>query len=603
MSDAAMLSNDQKDLDEDDSDSEEDSDDELLLTQEEQIAPVTATPAEIATPTETATGTVLLTGNATEIATPTETATGTVLLTGNATEIDTLAAGPALPTEKATEIDTPDEGVLPMESPDSWSDFPSYFPLVKSSDCTTISGPYSDTGSINSQVTGIATLVEAVPPTKTPTETPTPTETLIPGAVPVTASPARAVLSTETVTPETVPPTETATSATNSSLTETATPVAVPGTATPAADTTPKENPEETATLTETPITTATPNATAYLSTTLYIVLLAELPFILDKKERSLKVVCNDENLHSVYESVDTMLLRDLRQRLKCHNISSKGLSRGDLQRKLFECYAHLTPPVKPPPVKPLLHKKSQPKRTCNLRQSSPLEQQQKKAAKKIQRKRCKKAAAFVEDPVVVDSASEDSDACVVATILPSSQEQPHQKAPPPVPPKQHNTNRVPLGAPAESCAQIKGDRTVSNFELMARRGVLLQLGTTYDTNKGEGNPKVQFGMFSYDEMIAEPWKQQKAEDPNYTRTEGGQFSFLVPAGFNSRDFGEKLEAIGKEMKESEEGLKEGKNWRIVQDIYEWHVRLFGTKAFRPNGARTTNQVKKNNTMLGRGYN
>ena len=53
------------------------------------------------------------------------------------------------------------------------------------------------------------------------------------------------------------------------------------------------------------------------------------------------------------------------------------------------------------------------------------------------------------------------------------------------------------------------------------------------------------------------------------------QVTFLTPRGLDTTAFGATLESIGKEMKE---GVTEGTNWEIAQDIFGHHQLLFGKK-------------------------
>ena len=123
-----------------------------------------------------------------------------------------------------------------------------------------------------------------------------------------------------------------------------------------------------------------------------------------------------------------------------------------------------------------------------------------------------------------------------------------------------------------ESFEQVKDNTSARVFKGAARKVKELQICTTWEHNRDIKNkPKVQFILMSYDEMVSEPKKSYLSR---YKREES-QISFLVPTGFDPKAMGEVFEQIGKEMKT---GCTSGRNWKVVQDIYEQHVRLFGTK-------------------------
>ena len=102
----------------------------------------------------------------------------------------------------------------------------------------------------------------------------------------------------------------------------------------------------------------------------------------------------------------------------------------------------------------------------------------------------------------------------------------------------------------------------------------------------------------SHDEMVSEPKKSYLAR----CKREASQILFLVPTGFDPKAMGEVFEQIGKEMKT---GCTSGRNWKVVQDIHEQHVRLFGTKKFRSQGSGTLKdkQAAKHHPEFGHGYN
>jgi len=147
--------------------------------------------------------------------------------------------------------------------------------------------------------------------------------------------------------------------------------------------------------------------------------------------------------------------------------------------------------------------------------------------------------------------------------------------------------------------AQVKDDTVARKFELAARRVVELQLLSTWEDEIDQNeHPKVQFGFFSYDEMVAEP---NNAKNARFRRQKGGQFTFQVPEGFDLKVMGEKLEKIGKEMKKGARGTRSGKNWKIVEYIKDHHHRVFGpNKKFRPQNKNK--QAQKSNKFLGPGY-
>ena len=47
-------------------------------------------------------------------------------------------------------------------------------------------------------------------------------------------------------------------------------------------------------------------------------------------------------------------------------------------------------------------------------------------------------------------------------------------------------------------------------------------------------------------------------------------------------------------------GSKKGRNWKVVKDIFEYHVCLFGRKKFQTQG--TNKQAARNTALFGRGY-
>ena len=165
--------------------------------------------------------------------------------------------------------------------------------------------------------------------------------------------------------------------------------------------------------------------------------------------------------------------------------------------------------------------------------------------------------------------------------------------------PGDRTSHRRSSTSPPTKIVEVKDDNSIRKFELVARRTKELQLITTWaDPYDIEDKPKLQFSLMSYDEMIPEPTKAYRSR---FQRPEGGVFSFLVPKGFDTKAMGEKLEAIGKEMKN---GVNCGSNWKIVDDIQDHHVRLFGDKKFRVQGTGTNKnkQAAKFHSVLGRGY-
>ena len=146
---------------------------------------------------------------------------------------------------------------------------------------------------------------------------------------------------------------------------------------------------------------------------------------------------------------------------------------------------------------------------------------------------------------------------------------------------------------------QVKDHTSTRVFESAARKVKELQIITTWKHKQDiDDKPKVQFTLMSYDEMIEEPNKPCLSR---YKREES-QISFLVPRGFDPKIMGKTFEEIGKEMKK---GKRSGSNWKIVEDIYEQHRRVFGSKRFRPQGIGTPKdkQAAKFHTEFGRGYN
>ena len=157
-------------------------------------------------------------------------------------------------------------------------------------------------------------------------------------------------------------------------------------------------------------------------------------------------------------------------------------------------------------------------------------------------------------------------------------------------------TGRRPVNSPPQRLCHVKDDPSARKFELWARRGMELQVLTTWeDVNDIVDKPKLQFCMFSYDEMIPEP---TKPVNDRYFRNKdrAGEFTFLVPNGFDLKLMGEKLEEIGKEMKI---GKASGTNWKIADNILEHHRRVFGSKNFRPQGI---SKQATGSEFLGPGY-
>ena len=73
----------------------------------------------------------------------------------------------------------------------------------------------------------------------------------------------------------------------------------------------------------------------------------------------------------------------------------------------------------------------------------------------------------------------------------------------------------------------------------------------------------------------------------------GGSFFFQVPKDFDVVSMGKKFKKMGREM---EQGGRSGTNWKITEDIKDFHHLLYGQSGFRTQGnnkqakIRTTNQ-------------
>ena len=230
----------------------------------------------------------------------------------------------------------------------------------------------------------------------------------------------------------------------------------------------------------------------------------------------------------------------------------------------------------------------TKPRATINRRRSLPLNKR--KAAASSKTKATNSASKTRSTTRALAKKREEKAAS--KTVAKAAAAKPVSKAASPA-----KGSRGVLGRPTR-LVHVKDKSVSRKFEVVARRTQELQYHVTWEEEQDqEAKPKFQPMLMVNDELIED---SQNPLNDRFFRDQS-QLTLLVPDGFQPKEFGVVLEQVGKEMKK---GVRSGRGWKVVENIKEFHHRLFGEeRKFRPNGNGTTKQqAAKNNDFLGPGY-
>ena len=201
--------------------------------------------------------------------------------------------------------------------------------------------------------------------------------------------------------------------------------------------------------------------------------------------------------------------------------------------------------------------------------------------SKKKATKTSKKTAKSATMPVY-NTDSESDDDSLNNTKPPST---PNKKK---KPPKTGTTPRRKQKTHACSVKQMKDVATSDKFDLVARRTKELQKqGSLASKTEHDKNPKLQFVLMTYDEVIT----NQNNQSSNINN---GRFSFLTCKRFDPKLIGPQLTKIGEEMSK---GHKKGTNFECLTKCKSNFVRLFGSKR-KYRGKKGKNKQFKENPEL-----
>ena len=102
--------------------------------------------------------------------------------------------------------------------------------------------------------------------------------------------------------------------------------------------------------------------------------------------------------------------------------------------------------------------------------------------------------------------------------------------------------------------------------------------------------------MVAYDEVVHQPPKRPKFyRISSWKRPDGGQFFFQVPKDFDVVSMGKKFKKMGREM---EQGGRSGTNWKITEDIKDFHHSLYGQSGFQTQGNNKQAKIRTKNQKI-----